>query len=489
MKKSTIFSLLFMCASSAALCIVLVDAASYLPISTNSAVEKKVAAFYYPWYGNTTDYTQSTPYPISDSASWWHWNSNGFTPPANACSTFTPELGWYDSADPVAIEQHLRDAEWAGIDAFICSFWGAGGGEFSRFQVMLNVAKNISSNMTFTIYYETGIADNKPDQEAIDKVASDINTYYTTVMTPQFEDLIWKEEGKPVVWLYVVGWLAPQVWSGAFENLTSEGHEIFAIADRPGDSIDYLSLFDGSHEYDIYQRIRDDNYEDCFLTNRRNARRNGMVYVAGVAPGYDDEVVRCCHEPLDREGGKTYTDCWSRALSTYPDWITITSWNEWHEGTEIEPSIENGDLALNQTKEYINAWKIGDFEGTGLQVQSITDMFLNENKIELLGFLLGWVMYAGLIVLFKKHPRGIKGTQPGFTWGIVMVCLSFALIVAHAFLAIEPDTSGFVKEYMLYLAAPGVVALNVIGSKLIEARGEKNMRNEVPPNRTRNMQK
>ena len=462
-----------MCVSSAMFFIVLVDSASRLPLADNPALEKKVAAFYYGWYGNTTDYSQSTPYLIDDSASWWHWDANGYTPPINACSTHTPQLGWYDSADPEAIERHLRDAEWAGIDAFICSFWGAGGSEFSRFQVMLNVANNISSNLTFSIYYETGIARNKPEQEAIDKVASDLNTYYTTVMTPEFEDLVWKQDGKPVVWFYVTQWLEPEVWSGAFANLTSEGHELFAIADRPGNSLEYLSQFDGSHEYDIYQRLRDDNYEEHFLENRYHARQQGMVYVAGVAPGYDDAVVRCCNPPLDREGGKAYSDCWGRALSTRPDWITITSWNEWHEGTEIEPSDENGDLALNQTKEYITAWKLGTESLTDLQIKSIPEQFWDFNAIDIIGFISSWVVFVGLVALFVKFPGAIKDTRAGFGWGILLVIFSYLLMGAYTFLAIIPDTASYVKNYMVYLAAPGVVALNVLGTKMIDARVRK----------------
>jgi hypothetical protein len=39
-----------------------------------------------------------------------------------------------------------------------------------------------------------------------------------------------------------------------------------------------------------------------------------------------------------RRGGKTYDLMWKAALSAGADVVTITSYNEWHEGTQIEPA-------------------------------------------------------------------------------------------------------------------------------------------------------
>ena len=40
---------------------------------------------------------------------------------------------------------------------------------------------------------------------------------------------------------------------------------------------------------------------------------------------------------------------WHAALDSDPDWVLITSWNEWHEGSEIEPSLEHGDREIVAT--------------------------------------------------------------------------------------------------------------------------------------------
>jgi hypothetical protein len=76
-----------------------------------------------------------------------------------------------------------------------------------------------------------------------------------------------------------------------------------------------------------------------------------------VTPGYDDRKIRSPGNYLDRMNGETYREFWEDALSSGARRILITSWNELHEGTEIEPTIEYGFLFLNITREYSNILK------------------------------------------------------------------------------------------------------------------------------------
>ena len=72
--------------------------------------------------------------------------------------------------------------------------------------------------------------------------------------------------------------------------------------------------------------------------------------VGTVIPGYDDTKVRNGSRVILRNGTKTYRDYWDVINEVDVDWVFITSWNEWHEGTEIEPSVEHGYKALEETK-------------------------------------------------------------------------------------------------------------------------------------------
>jgi hypothetical protein len=47
---------------------------------------------------------------------------------------------------------------------------------------------------------------------------------------------------------------------------------------------------------------------------------------------------------------------WNGALASNPGWITITSFNEWFEGTMIEPSVTYGTQYLDITRQFTTRW-------------------------------------------------------------------------------------------------------------------------------------
>jgi glycoprotein endo-alpha-1,2-mannosidase len=70
-----------------------------------------------------------------------------------------------------------------------------------------------------------------------------------------------------------------------------------------------------------------------------------------IIPGYDDRKTgRPLPRPVtDRWGRETYPALWQEAIAAAPDHVLITSWNEWHEGSELAPSVEYGSSILDET--------------------------------------------------------------------------------------------------------------------------------------------
>jgi hypothetical protein len=54
----------------------------------------------------------------------------------------------------------------------------------------------------------------------------------------------------------------------------------------------------------------------------------------------------------ERQNGAYYDTQWRSALQAGADWVVVTSWNEWWENTQIEPSEKYGDFYATRTKEW-----------------------------------------------------------------------------------------------------------------------------------------
>ena len=57
-----------------------------------------------------------------------------------------------------------------------------------------------------------------------------------------------------------------------------------------------------------------------------------------------------------RRAGATYDGMWRAAIAADPDRITITSYNEWHEGTQIEPARRRAPTIYGEYASYEGAY-------------------------------------------------------------------------------------------------------------------------------------
>ena len=126
-----------------------------------------------------------------------------------------------------------------------------------------------------------------------------------------------------------------------------------------------LDVFDGIHLFSAgYWGILNGNMPavDQEFRNKINAynaaHHTQKIWAAGVLPGYNDTKIpgRKGTFIVPRNNGATYNTSWTAAFSSSPDWITISTFNEWFEGSMIEPSVTYGNLYLNITQHYAKQW-------------------------------------------------------------------------------------------------------------------------------------
>jgi len=313
--------------------------------------QKRVLAFYYPWYG--------TP---EVSGSWVHWNEAGHNPeillsgniPDSATSEHPFKL--YDSNDPEVIKEHLSLAKWAGIDAFIYSWWGMDDFSDRAFRKALKIAeKEKGIPVKLTIYYET------ISNVAVDKVEATVKDLMYILNEYADSPAFFKHDNKPVIFIYgrAMGQLGDK-WEDVIKEVKRlrKGNVLF-IADSLNSH--WLDFFDGLHEYNPVGAILAKvdmlrRYKSC----KEICAKKGKISCATVIPGYDDSNVRA-NNPIIRlrDDGKLYKELWESAIKADVDWVLICTFNEWHEGTEIEPSVEYGRFYLQLTREYAARFKKG----------------------------------------------------------------------------------------------------------------------------------
>jgi hypothetical protein len=304
-------------------------------------------AFYYPWYG-----TSDGPGGAGRTVHWGRIDTAGKDIEA---STHYPELGTYDSHDPKLIDRHCRWAKEAGIDTLIVSWWGHNHYTDRAMDKILDGCRR--HGLSVCIYYET-VPQPQTPQSAADDIIRVLNKYGG-------HPAHLKVNGRPVVFVYgrAMQELGLTDWLKAIKMINAGyAKGVTAIGDQF--SFGSARVFDGIHTYNTAGHLRGmspaearrwaaETYESWVQI----ADRAGKISAITIIPGYDDTKIRTPGLAVKRCEGEMYRVQWDEAIEADPHWILITSFNEWHEGSEIEPSLEYKAKYIDLTAEYTEIFK------------------------------------------------------------------------------------------------------------------------------------
>jgi glycoprotein endo-alpha-1,2-mannosidase len=256
-----------------------------------------VAIFYYPWYGT----------PAADG-DWQHWNQNNHQPPADIYSRFYPAQGPYSSGDPRVVAQQMAQISSAGIDEVVISWWGRGSTEDRRLPLVVAEARR--RGLVVGIHLEP-----YPDR-SIASVAQDL-AYFATL-------------GVPDVYVYHPRDFPAADW-GAMRAAMPWRVRLLAGTELVGFAA--AAHFDGFYTYDFTTYSGGKFVRLC-----AQAHALHLVCAPSVGPGYNGRRAGEASANRRRAGGATYDRLWAAVLAASPDLVTVTSYNEWGEGTQIEPA-------------------------------------------------------------------------------------------------------------------------------------------------------
>jgi len=312
-----------------------------------------VHLFYYGWYGN----------PQHDGR-WWHWNheyippwdkndhhvypTGAHSPPLDIGANFYPSIGAYSSRDPLVLEKHLAMAAAAGAGVLAVSWYPPGQadehGPPSDGIIPLLLDRALPHKVTICIHVEPY------EGRSAESLHKHLNYVHQTYGShPAYHKTRRGSRNLPVFYIYDSYRLPPQEWSRLFSRKGD-----LSVRDTVLDGVFLGLLVEYKHRADIKTAGFDGFYtyfaSDGFTygsswKNWRSltsfARKSSLLFVPSVGPGYVDTRVRAWNgrNTKSRRAGKYYDQAWRNAVEVKAKMVSVTSFNEWHEGTQIEPAM------------------------------------------------------------------------------------------------------------------------------------------------------
>lgn len=328
-----------------------------------------VGTYYYPWYGPGT------------GGHGFHGTLRDHLVPKQA-----PGLGHYNSADAEVIAGHIHQSVMANIHFWACSWWGPGSYEdrMLRSHILPHAS---AGKLKYAILYEStgrlGSFSN-PDY-------SELLPDFTYLSTHYFDQPHYlRIDGRPVVFIYLTRVYFRDRGDQALADLRAAFPTLYIVADDVF-GLNYKSShavkWDAVTAYDVYGQTMQAfgstqaalSRLDAILNDAKAAANSVNVGLIPFAcPGFNDRAVRSGHvgapryfqdDPQSVEGdffrSMLRNVVVPQADPLAKNMLMITSFNEWHEDTQIEPTAgTSGTTALDDSpggSDYTQGYQYTDY--------------------------------------------------------------------------------------------------------------------------------
>ncbi|WP_200957022.1 glycoside hydrolase family 99 protein [Lysobacter sp. Root916] len=325
-----------------ALCALWLVACAVTPPRTPPAValHPRAIVFYYNWYGN----------PERDGAR-LHWShpvlklraEDAGAPDipggGDIAADFYPALGEYSSADPALAERHMAMIAQAGIGVVAVTWLGRADPSYRSLPALFDAAERHGLRICFQI--EPG---SRPDIGAARAqfvaAIDDYGRHPAFYRDPG--------SGRPLFFVYDSYQLPASDWArllradGA-DTLRGGAYDadVIGLWVRADEGRFFLDGgFDGVYTYFASRGFTWGATPEHWPQLQRWADAHGLRFIPSVGPGYSDRRVRPWNRANERgrDGGAYYDAMFGAAVDSGARWVSITSFNEWHEGTQLEPA-------------------------------------------------------------------------------------------------------------------------------------------------------
>jgi len=297
----------------------------WMPSVTHAQETQLVLAFYYAWYDENTWSTDKVP---------------------------DMPLEPYRSADRTTIERHVRESKGAGIDALVQSWYGPGTNPTeSNFRTLLDVAQaqGVQAGVDLEV--------TSPFMPTLDEMIAGLKYLIEThAQHPAYL----RYKGKPVIFFWRQQQWSVEQWA-TIRKQVDPNHTTVWVAES--DNPTWLDVFDALHLYSITWAV---NTDPMYTATKMRKRVDEYVathgveryWIATTMPGYDDTHIEGrTNAYVYPRSPEYYSSTWDAAIASTPEMVIINSYNEWREGTMIEPSVTYGSTYLDLTRQMSALYK------------------------------------------------------------------------------------------------------------------------------------
>jgi hypothetical protein len=308
-------------------------------------VGQTMLVHYMPWYASK-----------ANSGRWgWHWTMDHFDPEIinsngqrQVASHDYPLIDLYDSNDPDALECHALLMKFAGIDGVTIDWYGTE--SFRDYAQLHRNAKHFvthlkKAGLKFAVCYEDQAVKHMVDEAFIPQTG-DVDRGKAALKWLDehwfTDDAYVKIDGRPLLLVFGPQYFSKNQWPPILSELKNPPR-IYGLPHLTG-TIEMDGVFGWppvsngkTITPDIWGKYLSDLYADS---------KPGKSVISVAFPGFHDiyqqAQLHASYGSIDDCAGKTFAQTLALAQNSDTEIIQIATWNDYGEGTSIEPTCANG---------------------------------------------------------------------------------------------------------------------------------------------------
>ncbi|QDT98255.1 glycoside hydrolase family 71/99-like protein [Gimesia aquarii] len=350
-----VLSNIFVTFMSSAVVMLMLSLNSALSAEVNSA--KPVLVHYMPWYASK---------PVSGE--WgWHWTMGRFDPEKirsngqrEVASHDYPLIGLYDSNDPDALECHVLQMKMAGINGVIVDWYG-----ISDFRDYGHIHRNTrhlvkfikQAGLKFAICYEDQTIKHMLENKFIsqqDAVARGKDAFKWLDEHWLADDAYVKIQGQPILLVFGPQYYHKANWLQLKAGL-SLPPLLFGLP-----HLTKSAGFDGMFLWPPVsggKTVTPDEWQKQLRLHYDKSSAEPVLAVAfpGFHDIYEQAGLHKSYGLIEARGGKTLEESLKLAAESDSPLIQIATWNDYGEGTIVEPDTKRGYQSLEMIQNFIKS--------------------------------------------------------------------------------------------------------------------------------------